>query len=261
MANLMLATIRGDIMIFSYAEFTQFVHHMKDIGKVIPFVEWDHSSNAILLRHDVDFDIEAAYQLALVEAECDIRSTFFFLTTCHTYNPFSSTNRNKLREMSKMGFEIGLHFDPTIYGDANREDLTAFVNHEAGMLTSIIGTPVNSISLHNPSVHGLYPLFEGYCNAYDPKFFSDKSYISDSRMDFRGKNPYEFVEKVKEHPIQILLHPLHYSEHRLSYPEIFYEHLKKYANDIHDAFLINSTYSKQISPMDLFSFLVNKGRS
>ena len=65
-------------MIFSYAEFTQFVHHMKDIGKVIPFFEWDHSSNAILLRHDVDFYIEAAYQLALVEAECDIRSTFFF---------------------------------------------------------------------------------------------------------------------------------------------------------------------------------------
>lgn len=231
---------------------------MKGLGKILPFVEWDHSSNAIILRHDVDFDIEAAYQLALIEAECDIRSTFFFLTTCHTYNPLSSTNQKKLREMQKMGFEIGLHFDPTVYGDVSGRKLKEFVDKEADILTSITSAPVNSISLHNPSVHGQYPLFEGYCNAYDPKFFSDKSYLSDSRMDFRGKNPYEFVERVKEHPIQILLHPLHYSEHSSSYPEIFCEHIKNYANDIHNEFTINSTYSNQISQTDLFAFLVNR---
>ena len=38
-------------------------------------------------------------------------------------------------------------------------------------------------------------------------------YLSDSRFDFRGKNPYEFIKNIdKVGFIQIFLHPLHYSE-------------------------------------------------
>ena len=109
-------------MIFKYAEFKKFINHTKNFGKIVPLSEWD-TPNAIILRHDVDFDIEAAYRLAMIEAEYNIRSTFFFLTTCHTYNLLSLPNRIKLYEMVKLGFEIGLHFDPTIYSDATAKQL------------------------------------------------------------------------------------------------------------------------------------------
>lgn len=246
-------------MIFKYKEFKKYLEFAKSIGKITPLDKWD-GSNAIVLRHDVDFDIDLAYQLALIETECNVRSTFFILTTCNTYNPLSAINRIKLYEMANMGFEIGLHFDPTVYGDVNESQMKTFVDQEAKILFSITGSPVKSVSLHNPSIHGQYPLFEGYNNAYDPRIFSDSSYLSDSRMDFRGKNLYEFVEKVKDRPIQILLHPLHYSDNGLDrYPDIFCNHIKRYTDAIDDSFRVNSTYVEQITSLDLFSYVISQG--
>ena len=244
-------------MIFKYAEFKNFICYTKGFGNIVPLCEWN-TSNAIILRHDVDFDVEAAYRLALIEAEHDIRSTFFFLTTCHTYNLFSIPNRIKLCEIAKLGFEIGLHFDPTVYGNLSVQKLEVLADQESEMLSLITGVPIKSISLHNPSIHERYPLFKKYNNAYDKKFFSDVCYLSDSRMDFRGKNPYTFVKKIKEYPIQILLHPLHYSEDNLTYPDIIYEHIKSYTDVIHSRFLLNSTYHTKMSSQDLLSHMVNK---
>jgi hypothetical protein len=158
--------------------------------------------------------------------------------------------------MKDSGFDIGLHFDPTVYGDADEIKLRKSVDLEAGMLSSITGGPIKSISLHNPSYHGLYPLFEGYRNAYSPAIFSDDRYLSDSRMDFRNKDPYLFAEKVKEFPIQILLHPFHYSEEGHNYPELFKMLLKEYILDIDRSFRkYNSAYAQQLSAHDLFSYI------
>ncbi|MHC4871926.1 MAG: polysaccharide deacetylase family protein [Planctomycetota bacterium] len=246
-------------MIFKYSQFREFIQFAKGIGNIIPICEFNNI-NAIILRQDVDFDIEAAYRLAMIEAEYDVRSTFFILTNCQTYNPFSVENRKKLREMTSKGFEIGLHFDPTAYGNINPLKLKNFVDQEAEMLSFITGGPITSVSLHNPSVHKTYPIFDGYNNAYDSKIFSDDNYLADSRMDFRGKNPYEFIKKVKVHPIQILLHPLHYSEDGMDYPDIFLKHISKYIDAIDKSFRLNSTYEEQISPVDLFSYVLKNGK-
>jgi len=246
-------------MIFKYAEIRRFLSYVKSLGSISPLADWQFSSsNVTILRHDVDFDVEAAYRLALIEAELDVRSTYFFLTTCHTYNLLSSPNRLMIFEMARLGFEIGLHFDPTIYGDVSIDQLKKFVDQEALILSLITGAPVRSVSLHNPSVHGQYPLFDGYCNAYDKRIFSDDCYLADSRMDFRGKNPYTFVERVKERPIQILLHPLHYSEDGLGYPSAVRKHIKNYLAVIDDTFRVNLTYQAQMSDTDLFPSLIGE---
>ena len=113
--------------------------------------------------------------------------------------------------------------------------------------------------MHNPSINKQYPIFDRYLNAYDPAIFSDQYYLSDSRMSFKEKKPYQFLERVSHHPIQILLHPLHYSEHGKTYPEIFYEHIHRYSNTIDQLFRVNSTYSKLMTE-DLFSYVCDKGK-
>ena len=74
-----------------------------------------NSTNQIILRHDVDLDIYPAYKMALLENEIGVKSTFFILLNAQSYNPLSINNKNILREISSLGFEIGLHFDPTNY--------------------------------------------------------------------------------------------------------------------------------------------------
>ncbi len=230
---------------FKYEKLKEFFNYMKSISRVTSFTNWN-GNNEIILRSDVDLDIKAAYNLALIEKECDIESTFFIMVTNTFYNPLSLENRKMLSEMANNGFEIGLHFDPTVYGNISANELEDKVNVEAKILESIINKKVESISLHNPSTYRKYPLFNGYKNAYDKNIFSDENYMSDSCMNFRGKNPFEFVKKAKERPIQILLHPEHYSIDGKNYIEIFSNFILNIVNMIDKYFKANPTYKSLI---------------
>lgn len=199
-----------------------------------------------ILRHDVDVDVEPAVELAKVEAEYGIRSTFFFLTGCDTYNVASAANRRHIRWLAEQGFEVGLHFDPLLHPDLPDDGLQPALDKEADWLADISGVPVRSISLHNPSAHGRYPRFSGYINAYDPEFFDPDSYLSDSCMDFRGKDPLDFVRTAEQRMIQILLHPIHYSEAGSGYPECYASFLKRFADRIDSVMQLNQTYVRQM---------------
>lgn len=231
-------------MIFSYKKYRNFLQALKKKGPITTFSERD-SQTVFLLRHDVDLDIIPAYKLAIIENEHDIKSTFFFLTTAETYNVSSKKNRLLIQKIKNMGHEIGLHFDPSLYGKI-KKNLDKKVDEEAKILESIIGSKIKSISLHNPSVYNSHPLFKGYINAYDPKIFRDRSYISDSRMDFRGKDIYKFINNIENKPIQILLHPLHYSEKGGGYPDILWNYFYNHIKSVHRLFYANETYRKQL---------------
>ena len=109
-------------MIFRYDELTRFYESISKRFAVTSFRDRTKGTG-ILLRHDVDVAIEPAFKVAEIEKQVGITSTFFILTTGMMYNPAAPTNRKMLREMSDMGFEIGLHFDPSIYGDATHDEL------------------------------------------------------------------------------------------------------------------------------------------
>jgi len=197
---------------FSYNEMEAFLEYAKQLMPVVSFNGYKPGDKCIILRHDVDLDFYPAYEVSRIEKDLGISSTFFILLNSPTYNPMSSKIRALLRKMNG-DFEIGLHFDPTIYGDVSQDELQRKIEMECDLLWDIVGEPVYSISLHNPSLSGNFPLFKGYINAYAPEFFCDERYISDSmRVDplqhpYRNKDPYEFVRDAKSFPLQVVLHP------------------------------------------------------
>lgn len=229
-------------MIFAYDSLRDFFQHLKKLGPTELFKDWD-GSKCFLLRHDVDFDIGPAYELAKIEAQEGVRSTFFILTTCRTYNVLQADNRERLRNITRLGHEVGLHFDPTLYGKADLQDA---VEKETEVLSFALGKKVRSISLHNPSIHNQYPLFDGYVNAYDPSLFSDENYISDSCYSFRNKDPFEFVKGINKQMVQILLHPIHYSNQGDGYKGVIIRSLERHMNEVHEEFLSNHTYREEI---------------
>ncbi|MGE5363054.1 MAG: hypothetical protein ACM3SM_02905 [Bacteroidota bacterium] len=228
-------------MIFRYEQYRKLMQEMCKLGRFELFRNWK-GDKVYLLRHDVDFDIKLAHNLAVIENEMGITSTYFILTTCETYNIFSPNNKKYLRDIAGMGHEVGLHFDPTQYS----EELEKYVKKEIEFLSDASQYEVKSISLHNPSVHGFYPIFEGYVNAYDPHVFSDSNYISDSRFLFRGKDIFEFIRNIDKSMLQILLHPMHYSETGDGYDKIVVDHIVRYMKEIHNTFGVNSTYIEQV---------------
>lgn len=231
--------------IFSYDGLRQFYRALNDAAPVMPLGHWDRTSRVALVRHDVDLSVRPAYDLYLLEADLGLRTTYLFLTTCHTYNVRSAVNRALIREMAEGGAEIGLHFDPTLYGDNGA--LRTHVSKEAEILSDVTGCPVTSISLHNPTAHGQYPMFDGYLNAYDKPFFEPDRYLSDSCMSFRGKEPFEIVEVAKRKTVQVLLHPLHFTQDGSGYPQVIERHLSQQVADLDDQFRpFNSAYADQM---------------
>ncbi len=211
-------------MIFKYDQYATFLQEMKKLAEPMLFKDWS-GEKTFLIRHDIDLNLDLAFRLAQVEHQENVVSTYFVLLTCDTYNALSAANVAILKNMIEMGFEIGLHFDPSIY---KPEEISQSFKFEVGILENTLQQEIKSVSLHNPSIHNQYPMFEGFLNAYDPKIFSDDKYLSDSRMQFRNKNPFEFIKNVKEHVMQILTHPMHFSEDGMGYFQIIPNALNDY---------------------------------
>jgi hypothetical protein len=74
-------------------------------------------------------------------------------------------------------------------------------------------------------------------------------------MSFRGKDPFTFVEAARERPVQVLLHPLHYTDAGQSYPEIFADRLRDIAHRMDEEFLRYNRGYAAVRQTDLVTVL------
>jgi hypothetical protein len=219
-----------------------FIQSAPDPKAYIRFRDW--RCGGILLRFDVDFDLRSAPVVARTLADLEVPATFFVLTSADTYNVTSARSRARLAEIASLGFEVALHFDPTVYPDADEKTLADRMNAERHLLAGSAGVEVRSISLHNPSVHGTYPMFDGLVNAYDPALFVERYYLSDSRRSFRGKDPFAFLAAATDGIAgQIVMHPENYiTNGGIGYQGMVRRHLVATCDKIDETFEVNSTY-------------------
>ena len=238
---------------FTHAGWRDFLRHAVSVAPVRPFRDHD-GAPAILMRHDVDLSLEFARALAMIEKEEGVQSTFFIMTAAFTYNVLADESRAVIREIAEEGFEIGLHFSISADADHDPKALQESVARESELLSTVCGQEVRSVSLHNPTVLDMFPVFDSFRNAYDPSVFDDECYVSDSCMNFRGKNPYEFILRASERPVQVLAHPMHFHEKRLTYPEIYAKHIKVNTGVIGDIAAVNRSFLPQC-PQGLVQWL------
>ena len=183
---------------YTYDYFERFLTKGTSIAPVTSLKDSKELDRCIFLRHDVDFSMQHAARLFSLEQKHNAKATFFFLTSALSYNVRDRKNRMILQDMARKGFEVGLHFDPTLYPDTPDAELTAKLDFEKGILEEIIGQEVVSVSLHNPSIHGNFLEFDTMNNAYSASTFNNNQYLSDSCYDMKGKNLLEFVEKAAD---------------------------------------------------------------
>ena len=228
--------------IFYYSEYKNFLKSLKRKGEIFKFNSLKKLSSGFILRHDIDYDLELALRLSEIEYKEKVSSTYFVLLTCQTYNVFSAKNKNYLKSILQMGHEIGLHFDPSVYKNYRKS-----FKSEINILSDLCETKIKSVSLHNPSINNKFPQFKGYINAYDPKYFSNDAYISDSRMHFRGKDIYKFIDKYDgTNLLQILLHPMHFSLKGDDYKKIILSGIKRTIENQHEQFKANNAYKDNV---------------
>ncbi len=230
-------------MITSYFTTGRYELLIKSCPITLRVMDYSNHSKGVILRHDVDFSLDLAFEFSRVEKRNSVFSTYYILLTSDLYNPLSRASQEIINTMLAEGFEIGLHFDPTAYGDISEEDLEIKFHDEIRILESTFDFKVKSYSLHNPSIHGKYPNFEGIINAYNPEIFSDDRYISDSMFSFRDKDPMDYIEKSKNQLIQFLTHPIHYFiKEEISYSNGINLIMNNYYKKIDSILQVNKVY-------------------
>jgi hypothetical protein len=161
-----------------------------------------------LMRHDVDASMDFAIDMAEIEAERGIRTTYFVMLRSPLYNLMSRHSAAALLRLSSLGHEIGLHFDAACTpspGKTVQDELSM----ELKLLSELAGQQVNAFSFHQPTeaIIRMRLSYPAVINTYNPDQLEEFRYISDSNRVWRDLDPFQLAASGWQ-KIQILLHPM-----------------------------------------------------
>ena len=207
-----------------------------EIGPIKDFYKLQKNDRFLIIRHDVDFSIDRALELARLEKEHGITSTYFILLHSQYYNALSKTNIKKINQFFEFGHEIGLHYDSSF---AKSDDLILdMVIKETELFSNIIDYEITSISPHNVSLTSKKIKYDhpNFIDATDPNILNSVKYISDSVQNWRNNCMCNHI--VNESKLIILTHPIWWMKSHNSREEILskfeldqIETIKKLLND------------------------------
>jgi hypothetical protein len=174
----------------------------------------------VVMRHDIDFDLGAALEIAKVEREEGVAATYFFLLTTDHYSLFSSRGRDMVNEILALGHHLGLHFDCAAYApELTEAELAAACQKEVHILETWFDRPAQIVSYHRPSprvLEGSPALSAPLPHTYMARFMKEMKYCSDSRGEWRFGDPRSTPAFAERKPMHILIHPIWWKEDRVT---------------------------------------------
>lgn len=162
--------------------------HISPVGG---FTKFKPSEKVLLLRHDVDFSLEYAYEMANMEHAIGYYSTYYILVHGPFYNPLSERSMDAIKAIHGMGHEIGLQVDTRYHADVDLK-----------ILESITGSPVTTFAKHYFTITDDTNLPYNLLNSRD----IPARYISESGRHWREGCMCDNIDKHKQ--LQVLTHPI-----------------------------------------------------
>ena len=163
------------------------------------------------MRHDVDLSIKKALEFAEFEANIGVPSTYYILTNGEFYNPFSTTNIEKIKMIKDLGHSIGLHYDLTSIKNCDPEAQCLNIQAHRAILEYALKYEIKLISFHNKGNLPNYELItqlnlaDMVCPDMDQRF----KFITDHGGQWT-EDPIDVIMNYTN--IQMNTHPLWWSE-------------------------------------------------
>lgn len=206
----------------SYEEYRKILRNIRQSGKYMDYREAAEADCFIILRHDIEFSVERAYRMSLIEKEEGIASTYFVQITSNAYNAFSQKNMEMLKRMIQNGHRIGLHYH--LGTNLTCSHITHEIQTQVRVLSDFLEYDVDRFSIHRPTEASHYYEIQvdGVINAYSKEFFThvekvnensqmEVKYIADSKHQWNYGYP--DMNTIKRFPkIQLLIHPYSWAE-------------------------------------------------
>ena len=202
---------------FSYEDYKEIIKIIQATGRHTNYAGALGKDKFVIMRHDVEYSVERAYELARVEQSMDFVSTYFFQWTNNSYNVLSRRNLDMIKDMHERGQHIGLHF--ALNGMTDMAEVRKRIKKEADILSEMFGFAIKEFSIHRPSKDVLREniKLDGLLNAYQDDFFTFAEqvteetpvavkYMSDANHIWRYGYPDE-KNITGYDKVQILTHP------------------------------------------------------
>jgi len=166
----------------------------------------ENNGKQIILRHDVDYSLELAHEMAEIDAIYKIKSIFAVLISSPLYNPFTSNNIKIIDGIYSLGHNIVLHHQVAL--GQSVEQIQEDISKEIQIMKVYIPFVQNVFVWHNLPSDNLLSGLEvpDLVNAYSDRFVGKMPYISDSVL--RNK-PEDIIQALQNNrKLHLLLHPL-----------------------------------------------------
>lgn len=203
---------------FSYNEYEYIINWIKTHYTINKFNDISkNSDNFCVIRHDVEFSVDRALQLAELENTLGISTTYLFQIRNNVYNSLSVQNVKKIRKIYELGHDIGLHVHSGSLENYN--SIEEMICIDVDILSKILGIDVRIFSLHRPTVELLTAkiCINGLINTYDDLYFHSYigkapknltvKYIADSNHAWK----YGYPTVASHSKLQCNFHPFSWS--------------------------------------------------
>ncbi len=197
---------------FTHSHYRACIEHALDSGckflRMKDALNGSDDDKVILMRHDEDLSLPAAYNLARIEADLGIKATYFVRLHAKNYNLLSQESYSSVHKIIEMGHEIGFHYELHAHPTLLLREEKIFV-HSKALLESLLDTEITGISYHEPARfmdkddnRELPPGIQ--YEAYEERFMDNYKYISDSSAHWREGCMCQHIGK--EERLYILTH-------------------------------------------------------
>ncbi|MXQ72772.1 hypothetical protein GSF08_02270 [Clostridiaceae bacterium DONG20-135] len=232
----------------SYSEYEKILKNLINSGKYCDYSEAPRKDKFIVLRHDIEFSIDRAYYMSLLETKYGLVSSYFVQITNNSYNAFSQKNIKMLQEMIRNGHHVGLHYHCN--GCLDSKKIKKGIKNEIPVLESMLGNDIkiDRFSMHRPAKQSRYWEIKipNIINTYAEDYFVfDENanitsnlgvkYISDSKHRWNYGFPDEKTLREND-KIQILIHPFSWTEKGLSNENNFKSLINEKTLELMDTF-------------------------
>ena len=141
----------------------------------------------VILRHDVDLSLDAAVEVAELEAAEGAWSTWFLMTRSVFYNLASAEGERAIERLRVLGHRVAHH---AVWPHVDLDDRFE---------------PV--VAWHNPDPEYMRAPIEGAVNVMEAPYFDPEHYRSDSNQHWRNGCPHEQLARGDFEWLQLLTHP------------------------------------------------------
>jgi hypothetical protein len=205
----------------------------------------------IIWRHDVEFSPNIALDMAKIENELGVRTTYFFQIHSEFYNIFERYFSDILKEIQSLGHYIGLHFDSHYYSVQTVEELDKYIKIDKDYFENVFNIKLEVFSFHNTTPFILNCenfLYGELINVYSSFFKKNYKYCADSTGYWR----YEILDEVLCDPktmhLHVLVHDAMWAKEVLSPRKRIYKSIQDNADRIKNQYdkILSSFGAKNI---------------